>query len=99
MILSPNFAFRTIMERSQATHLPEIPRMADNDLRGNSWIVPPSRYIQGRPAAYLIQRPRSVYLKMRDGCKIAADIYLPDPVCTENLIRVDAVMESPKLAE
>ena len=51
--------------------------MADNDLRGNSWIVPPSRYIQGRPAAYLIQRPRSVYLTMRDGCNIAADIYLP----------------------
>jgi hypothetical protein len=24
---------------------------------------------------------------------------LPTPVCTENLIRVDAVMESPKLAE
>jgi uncharacterized protein len=66
------------MERSQATHLPEIAGMADNDLRGNSWIVPPSRYIQGRPAAYLIQRPRSIYLKMRDGCKIAADIYLPD---------------------
>jgi putative CocE/NonD family hydrolase len=52
--------------------------MADNDLRGNSWIVPPSRYIRGRPATYQIPRPKSVYLTMRDGCRIAADVYIPE---------------------
>jgi uncharacterized protein len=52
--------------------------MADNDLRGNSWIVPPSRYIQSRPATYRIPRPSSIYLTMQDGCRIATDIYLPE---------------------
>jgi uncharacterized protein len=52
--------------------------MADNDLEGNGWVVPPSRYIQGRPAKHTVPRPRSIYLPMRDGCRIAADIYLPD---------------------
>ena len=52
--------------------------MADNDLRGNGWIVPPSRYIRERPAKHRVPRPSSLYLKMRDGCRIAADVYLPD---------------------
>lgn len=51
--------------------------MPDNDLAGNGWTVPPSRYIQDRPAKYQIPRPTSRYLTMRDGCRIAADIYLP----------------------
>jgi uncharacterized protein len=52
--------------------------MADNDLKGAAWIVPPSRYIQGRPAGHAVPQPRSLYLTMRDGCRLAADIYLPD---------------------
>jgi uncharacterized protein len=52
--------------------------MGDNDLRGNGWIVPPSRYIRGRVAKHQVPKPSSLYLKMRDGCRIAADVYLPD---------------------
>jgi len=33
------------------------------------------------------------------GFTISGRHHLADPVCTENLIRVDDVMESPKLAE
>jgi putative CocE/NonD family hydrolase len=52
--------------------------MADNDLRGQGWIVSPSQYIKTRPAICSVPKPISRYLEMRDGCKIAADIYLPD---------------------
>lgn len=52
--------------------------MADNDLSGQGWIVPPSQYIKSRPAICDIPIPSSRYLQMRDGCKIAADIYLPE---------------------
>ena len=51
--------------------------MPDNDLRGNSWKVPPSLYLQRRPATNGIPAPKSLYLTMQDGCRIAADIYLP----------------------
>ncbi len=51
--------------------------MADNDLRGESWKVLPSRYLSSRPAAHTIPVPASRYLTMKDGCRIAADVYLP----------------------
>ena len=52
--------------------------MPDNDLRGGAWRVPPSHYIKQRPATHDIRRPTSIYLTMKDGCRIATDIYLPD---------------------
>jgi putative CocE/NonD family hydrolase len=51
--------------------------MPDNDLAGNGWSVPQSRYVQDRPAKYQVPRPTSRYRTMRDGCRIAVDIYLP----------------------
>ncbi|MEI2416614.1 CocE/NonD family hydrolase [Orrella sp. JC864] len=53
--------------------------MSDHDLAGNAWHLPPSRYLSERPATHALPaRPLSVYVPMRDGCRIAVDVYLPD---------------------
>lgn len=53
--------------------------MSDSDAAGSAWRKTPSRYLEERPPQYSQpDRPRSLYLKMRDGCRIAADIYLPE---------------------
>jgi len=52
--------------------------MSDSDRSGKAWIVSPSEYIERRPATFrLPERPRSRYLTMRDGCRLAIDLYLP----------------------
>jgi putative CocE/NonD family hydrolase len=40
--------------------------------------------MQGRQPEYSLPRPKSVYLTMRDGCRIAADIYLPGGKSSED---------------
>ncbi|WP_454621010.1 CocE/NonD family hydrolase [Bradyrhizobium cenepequi] len=52
--------------------------MADNDMRGDAWLLPPSRYIRKRPAIHQVTLPKSIYLTMKDGCRLAIDLYLPD---------------------
>ena len=42
---------------------------------------------------------RGVSSRMTGGVILDETFFLEPPVCTENLIRVDGVMESPKLAE
>ena len=52
--------------------------MPDADDRGSAWRVPPSAYLARRPPAFGIPAPpRSLYLTMADGCRLAADVYLP----------------------
>jgi putative CocE/NonD family hydrolase len=52
--------------------------MSDSDRHGNAWTVSPSQYFAARKAEFgLPERPRSQYLTMRDGCRIAIDVYLP----------------------
>ena len=51
--------------------------MPDRDDLGGAWRVTPTEYLKRRPAAYSIPEPRSRYLTMRDGCKLAVDVYLP----------------------
>jgi putative CocE/NonD family hydrolase len=48
--------------------------VADADTTG--WTVPPSRYIAGRPAEMAVPAPRSFYLPMPDGARLAADVYV-----------------------
>lgn len=44
----------------------------------SAWSVPPADYAQNRPVRYcLAERPASCYLTMRDGCRIAIDVYVP----------------------
>ncbi|WP_241082994.1 CocE/NonD family hydrolase [Achromobacter xylosoxidans] len=42
-----------------------------------AWVVPPGDYADARPAVYGIPPPRSCYLPMRDGCRLAIDVYIP----------------------
>lgn len=52
--------------------------MSDHDLAGSAWHVSPNQYLSQRAPAYgLPAHPESRYLTMRDGCRIAIDIYLP----------------------
>jgi uncharacterized protein len=52
--------------------------MSDRDDRGSAWRVPPSAYLAGRPPTFAVPaRPRSRYLAMADGCRLAVDVYLP----------------------
>ena len=53
--------------------------MSDSDTKGDAWRKPPSRYRDERPAQFALPaRPAACYIEMRDGCRIAADIYLPE---------------------
>ena len=53
--------------------------MPDRDDLGAAWRVPPSEYLARRPATHEVPEPRSCYVTMRDGCRLAADYYLPRP--------------------
>ncbi|CAM4352968.1 Xaa-Pro dipeptidyl-peptidase C-terminal domain-containing protein [Bordetella tumbae] len=43
-----------------------------------AWVVPPQAYADARPADYRLSTPQSRYLTMRDGCRLAVDIYIPE---------------------
>ena len=52
--------------------------MSDRDSTPGAWHLPPSAYLASRKAAFgLPGRPESLYVTMRDGCRIALDYYLP----------------------
>jgi hypothetical protein len=52
--------------------------MSDQDTSSSAWRVPPGSYLARRPAVLALpERPRSVYVTMRDGCRLAVDVYLP----------------------
>ena len=43
-----------------------------------AWRELPNDYLARRPAAYACpERPLSVYVTMRDGCRLAVDAYVP----------------------
>jgi putative CocE/NonD family hydrolase len=52
--------------------------MPDTDTRGGAWRVTPSAYLEARPAEFAIPNPSSVYITMPDGCRLAADVFVPD---------------------
>ena len=52
--------------------------MTDKDKASPAWKVTPADYIASREKAFGIPRdPISVYVPMRDGCRLAIDVYLP----------------------
>ncbi|MFT4066322.1 CocE/NonD family hydrolase [Paraburkholderia sp.] len=52
--------------------------MSDRDDKNNAWKKPPSAYLTTRPAEFsLPSTPVSTYITMRDGCRLAADVYVP----------------------
>jgi uncharacterized protein len=54
-----------------------MPAVADAVQSGDGWRVSPADYARTRPAAFAVGAPRSLYVTMRDGCRLALDIYLP----------------------
>lgn len=54
--------------------------MSDQDTTPGAWRLPPSAYLASRtPAFGTPEAPQSLYVTMRDGCRIALDFYLPQP--------------------
>lgn len=52
--------------------------MADSDLNSTAWQLPPTRYLQTRPPEHALPAaPLSHYVAMRDGCRLAVDVWLP----------------------
>src|SRR5215207_3587514 len=52
--------------------------MADHDTNGQAWRVPPSAYLETRPPEFAVPaKPLTQYVDMRDGCRLAVDVYLP----------------------
>ncbi|MGE5615567.1 MAG: CocE/NonD family hydrolase, partial [Bacillota bacterium] len=51
--------------------------MPDRDDLGHAWRVLPSEYLKTRPAVHGVGAPASRYVAMRDGCRLALDVYLP----------------------
>src|SRR5215469_18983381 len=51
--------------------------MSDSDRDSAAWRRTPSAYLSMRPAHGPVERPRSLYVGMPDGCRLAADVYLP----------------------
>src|SRR5512134_361161 len=51
--------------------------MSDRDDLGRAWRVAPSEYLARRPATHAVPAPRSCYVTMRDGCRLALDAYVP----------------------
>lgn len=52
--------------------------MSELDPHNHAWREIPNAYLARRPAEYRMPaRPSSLYVPMRDGCRIAIDVYLP----------------------
>jgi len=54
----------------------------------DAWKITPQQYEATRPPIYTIPQPGSRYLTMRDGCRLAVDIYLPgvpDPLAAQDM--------------
>jgi uncharacterized protein len=52
--------------------------MLQTEMTDPAWAVSPALYAESRPARWnLPEKPQSLYLTMRDGCRLAIDIYLP----------------------
>ncbi|HEY5300767.1 MAG TPA: CocE/NonD family hydrolase [Acetobacteraceae bacterium] len=51
--------------------------MSDGDRNRGAWRITPSVYLDTRPALGRVGTPRSSYVAMHDGCRLAVDVYLP----------------------
>lgn len=52
--------------------------MPDRDDLGHAWRVPPSEYLERRPKTHAVPEPRSCYVALRDGVRLAVDCYVPE---------------------
>ena len=52
--------------------------MSDKDDHGQAWLTSPSEYLKKRPGTLAIGAPASCYVTVRDGVRLAVDVYLPE---------------------
>ena len=65
-------------QRWQFKRNPDTTPMSDRDDLGRAWRVSPTDYLKQRPATCAIGKPTSCYVTMRDGVRLAVDVYLPE---------------------
>src|SRR5262249_6168451 len=53
--------------------------MNDAAVIPSAWNVPPDAYVTTRSATFGLPQPSSCYVAIRDGCRLAVDVYLPQP--------------------
>ena len=46
----------------------------------SAWRIHPSDYLAKRPIDFRLAQPSSQYVTMRDGCRLAVDAYVPQPI-------------------
>ena len=46
----------------------------------SAWRIPPADYLATRPIDFRLAQPSSQYVTMRDGCHLAVDAYVPQPI-------------------
>ncbi len=51
--------------------------MSDADRDSTAWRISPSAYLDSRPEIGVVPSPRSEYVTMRDGCRLAVDVHAP----------------------
>ena len=47
------------------------------DNQRSAWRVPPAEYLARRAVDFELAQPTSLYVAMRDGCRLAVDAYVP----------------------
>lgn len=57
--------------------------MSLDDEYAGAWAVTPTDYLVEMPPAFAVTHPRSCYVTMPDGCRIAVDVYLPKPLSSD----------------
>lgn len=52
--------------------------MSDDPRNSGAWVTDPAQYLASRPVTHAVPRPRSQYLEMPDGVRLAIDVYVPE---------------------
>ena len=65
--------------------------MSDRDDSGQAWRIPPTEYLKKRPATFAVGAPASCYVTMRDGVRLALDVYLPEGAQADRAQRLPTI--------
>jgi len=57
----------------------------------DAWLVHPAEYVAKRPVDFQLTKPASQYVTMRDGCRLAVDVYLPQPASRTRATRFPTI--------
>ena len=66
--------------------------MSDYDHFGQAWRISPSDYLKTRPSVFSLGEPKSQYVTMNDGIRLAIDVYLPGNLNTKQSAKFPTIM-------